>query len=146
MFNDLVFNRKFRQLSEADCWRYVKICALHNAGKYLGARVEDIVEDMRVTVAEYKTTLKALKKVKLLEKNGTIHDWSEMQKGRDYSTPRTQKHRASKKLDEKEERKGTVPGTEGNSSGNAPDQNRTEQKGLTPLGNPIWKGDPFNGE
>ena len=142
MFNDLVWNRKFRRVSDAHCWRYVKICALHNAGKYEGSNAADIAEDMRLDINEYKTTIKALKKAKLLEKNGTIHDWSEMQRVRDWSSERAAKSKQTKEKTGKVQRNGNDSKRCQTVGSNAPVQSSAEQKGLTPLGNPTWKGDP----
>ena len=85
-------------LSEVDQRRYVCLMCMQSAGRLKRATLENICFELRITEDEASATIERLKKAKLLDKDGCVHNWDERQPKRDHSADRTAKYRAKKKL------------------------------------------------
>ncbi len=96
MYGDLASNRKVQRLSEADQRRYVMLMCLQCQGKYAGATVEDLAFDLRITTDEMESTLARLKAARLVEADGSLHDWDDRQYTSDTSAARTRNWRKRK--------------------------------------------------
>jgi uncharacterized phage protein (TIGR02220 family) len=98
LYIDWISHPKVQMLSEADQRRYVCLMCMQSAGRLRRATIENIVFELRISVDEANATIERLKKAKLLDKDGCIHNWDDRQPKRDHSAERTAKYRAKKKL------------------------------------------------
>ena len=101
-YNDAHHNLKLRNLPEHTQLFYWWICELHSRNAFETKSDPEIAWLLHVDETRVRDELAALKKARLLTKDGRIKGWQERQFESDTSTPRVQKHRA--KQQKKQER------------------------------------------
>jgi uncharacterized phage protein (TIGR02220 family) len=99
LYVDWLSHPKVQRLSETDQRRFVCLMCMQSAGRLRRASVGDIGFELRISDQEAEETIARLKVAKLLDKDGSIHNWDDRQPKRDHSAERTAKYRARKKLE-----------------------------------------------
>ena len=130
-------NLKLRRLHPADQVFFWWLCELTKEEKY-PCSIDDLVWYLRLPEQEISAHIHVLKKAKLLNLDGSIKGWNERQHKTDGQTS------AERTRDWRERQKGqevsggdaavTTSGCHGDVTGDAPEQNRTEQNRSNPPG------------
>lgn len=126
LYADFPANYKVASLPEFMQARLVKCWCLHAAGHLVGAPIERLAFEMRLSVDEVQATLDTLTKAGLLEADRTPHNWDRRQHKSDRSAQRQAAYRQRQRRDVSV----TSPSRHGDGEGDAQsraEQSRTEQ-------------------